>query len=57
MNYLFRQCRTRNITKVILITHIKRQHYNVRAKEIAQIAGIQPPVTFEKLSQKNYRLK
>ena len=36
-NYLFRQNRTRNITKVILITHIKiptLQHYNVCAKEI-----------------------
>ena len=34
-NYLFRQNQTGNITKVILMTHIKKQHYKVCAKEIS----------------------
>ena len=52
-NYLFRQNQTRNITKVILITHTKIPtlvDYKVRAKEIAlediMAANIQPPVIF-----------
>ena len=34
-NYLFKQNQTRNMTKVILKTHEKKNNYNVRAEEIA----------------------
>ena len=49
-NCLFRQNRTRNTTKVILITHTKTPTLQLRAKEIAlediMAASIQPPVIF-----------
>ena len=49
-NCLFRQNRTRNTTKVILITHTKTLTLQLRAKEIAlediMAASIQPPVIF-----------
>ena len=47
-NYLFRQNRTGNITKVILITHIKKSITTISGKgdctEDMMAASIQPPI-------------